>query len=450
MFSSLFTTIFSHTTLRQKIRLVSWAASLFALLVALGGYGFYYFEKEEQKAIKNAIILAHVIAQSARDLLYNLDEKAATNILQATQTNSTITLSCLYDQDRKLFAQASNEKIKSSHAPALSTPPPKAKRDLGPDKLSAAFERCPMLLPILPAATRNDRQLEKYADLKMANGDIRDLESNKILSLVPISLEGKKLGTLAVVFFMPSAFAHFLENAPVLFVLFFISLSASLFLADKLQIHVSRPIVNLASSMRHIANEKNYSVRVNRTTKDEIGDLIDGFNTMLNEVEARDRELLTGRINLENVVTQRTRELDKVRAEIQHSRDFLNQIINSIPDPIVVKDGDLRYIAGNSSFWSLLPGGREAGQNKMDEDFFPFEEAERLYEDDARALMEGKIDTNTALTLPDGARATYNIKRVRIVGLEKQSLLVIIMRELSREEKAESNARRRQHQSCHP
>lgn len=64
----------------------------------------------------------------------------------------------------------------------------------------------------------------------------------------------------------------------------------SVFLAVRLQRIISKPILNLASVAQQIAEEKNYSIRVQKKGQDEIGLLYDGFNNMLDQVQHREME----------------------------------------------------------------------------------------------------------------------------------------------------------------
>ncbi|MFZ1828988.1 MAG: response regulator [Candidatus Competibacteraceae bacterium] len=62
-------------------------------------------------------------------------------------------------------------------------------------------------------------------------------------------------------------------------------------LAARLQRLISDPVIALAGRMREISKTKDYSVRVPRTANDEIGTLMDGFNTMLEQIQHQDAEL---------------------------------------------------------------------------------------------------------------------------------------------------------------
>lgn len=71
------------------------------------------------------------------------------------------------------------------------------------------------------------------------------------------------------------------------------------FMSMKLQSLISVPITRLAQTMKKVSQEKDYSLRTEKTSKDEIGSLIDRFNEMLTEIEERDETLRQHRDNLQ-------------------------------------------------------------------------------------------------------------------------------------------------------
>ena len=62
-------------------------------------------------------------------------------------------------------------------------------------------------------------------------------------------------------------------------------------LASWLQRFISAPLVGLASMMGDVTRRGDYSVRAVKTTRDEAGVLVDGFNAMLNQIQGRDAAL---------------------------------------------------------------------------------------------------------------------------------------------------------------
>ncbi|MDZ7581829.1 MAG: HAMP domain-containing protein [Deltaproteobacteria bacterium] len=72
---------------------------------------------------------------------------------------------------------------------------------------------------------------------------------------------------------------------------------------------ITQPIESLARTMREISRTKDYKLRVANENSDETGELIDGFNEMLGQIEQRDIELELQRGTLESTVDVRTEEL---------------------------------------------------------------------------------------------------------------------------------------------
>jgi PAS domain S-box-containing protein len=88
-----------------------------------------------------------------------------------------------------------------------------------------------------------------------------------------------------------------------------IAAGAGFLLARRLERVISRPILQLSETARAVAAEKNYSVRVKKDADDELGQLVDGFNDMLEQIGERDAALHEAKGDLERRVVLRTSEL---------------------------------------------------------------------------------------------------------------------------------------------
>ena len=88
-------------------------------------------------------------------------------------------------------------------------------------------------------------------------------------------------------------------------------------LAARLQQQISGPIVNLAHTMQRVSSEEDYSLRVERSSQDEVGSLIDGFNQMLGQIRHRDSRLEKYRQFLEQQVEERTINLGNANLELK-------------------------------------------------------------------------------------------------------------------------------------
>ncbi len=116
----------------------------------------------------------------------------------------------------------------------------------------------------------------------------------------------------------------------------------TLFLSSLLQRVISRPIFDLAETAKAVTAKKNYSLRVANHGRDELGQLVDGFNEMLGQIQDRDSKLQHAHDELEERVQERTRSLreeiaERMRAEQALQQQFvrislLNQITQAISD----------------------------------------------------------------------------------------------------------------------
>ncbi|MFH1741375.1 MAG: CHASE sensor domain-containing protein, partial [bacterium] len=73
---------------------------------------------------------------------------------------------------------------------------------------------------------------------------------------------------------------------------------------------ISRPVLHLSETAKRISNEKDYALRAIKEGDDELGQLIDMFNDMLQQIQERDSALLQAHDELEDRVQERTQELD--------------------------------------------------------------------------------------------------------------------------------------------
>ena len=104
-------------------------------------------------------------------------------------------------------------------------------------------------------------------------------------------------------------------------IVFTVSLLVTFVLSAQLQRFITDPLLRLSAIARQISTEKNYAVRVIGEGKDELGNLITDFNTMLDEIQSRDNELREHRLKLEERVAQRTRELEIANEQLELSKE---------------------------------------------------------------------------------------------------------------------------------
>ncbi|PYK98781.1 MAG: hypothetical protein DME19_11175, partial [Verrucomicrobia bacterium] len=120
---------------------------------------------------------------------------------------------------------------------------------------------------------------------------------------------------------------RFNRYANIVAMVMLISCLVAFLTSYRLQPLISRPIMELARTAKVVTEKKDYLVRAQKTSDDEVGALIDAFNGMLTGIQQRDAELQHANDmlevyneNLERKVEERTAELARATAEAQEAK----------------------------------------------------------------------------------------------------------------------------------
>lgn len=101
--------------------------------------------------------------------------------------------------------------------------------------------------------------------------------------------------------------------------------AVSLLLAWVIGRGISRSVLRLARVASRVQREKDFTLRAEKTSQDELGALTDAFNEMLSGIQVRDKELESHRENLEALVAERTRELSQRNEDMRLVLDTVDQ-----------------------------------------------------------------------------------------------------------------------------
>ena len=138
-----------------------------------------------------------------------------------------------------------------------------------------------------------------------------------MIVLAPIKVEGQQVGKVVIRADFRELNTQFAWLLATVSLAGLISLVCAYFISSRLQGVISAPILRLVDTMRAVSSGQNYTVRVEKTTHDELGSLMDGFNEMLGQIQVRDEQLASHSKELEQRVVQRTQELEYTVVELK-------------------------------------------------------------------------------------------------------------------------------------
>ncbi|MGE4559802.1 MAG: Cache 3/Cache 2 fusion domain-containing protein [Desulfobulbus sp.] len=128
------------------------------------------------------------------------------------------------------------------------------------------------------------------------------------------------------------------------------------------------------------------------------------------------------------------------RAEeaLAESKDYLDEIINSVGDPIFVKDERHQWVLLNDAMCAFMGRSRNELLGKSDYDFFPKDQVDVFWEKDQAVLDSGLANLNEELfTDAQGHIHTILTKKTLYVGKKGDRFIVGIVRDLTEQKRAE-------------
>ena len=231
-----------HFSIRGKLMLVTLLTAGTGLLLASAAFMIYDTILVRQTLRANLTVLADVVANTSTAALQFRKPEDGNDVLNALRAQPRIVAAALYDQDGKLFARYSR----------TAEPGPVPAR-VGPDGWKFSADRLTVFRPVALGRQRIGT-VYLHSDLSERNARLR-LYATATLIVLGATL----LLTLAI--------------------------------STRVHKIVSQPILALARTAHIITESKNYSVRADRFSHDELGQLTDAFNQMLAAIETREDRL---------------------------------------------------------------------------------------------------------------------------------------------------------------
>lgn len=282
--------LFRDVSIQKKLRRITMLTTGIALLLA--GVVFVVHDVVEYRSAmtRELTSTADIIGVNNTAALAFNDSRAAEETLHALRADPRITLAVIYTKEGNVFATYQRGNLEE---------------DAIPVKLQA---------------------------------DGSALEKRRLIMFRPIIIGKERVGTLYIQADTQEMYARLRVGAMIVAGVLLASSLVAVFLSSKLEGLISQPILNLAQVAAIVSEKQDYSVRAVGSSQDELGQLIDGFNEMLAQVQRRDIALQEAHDRLEDAVEERTRQLQeaKQRAEeaSQHKSLFLSNMSHELRTPL--------------------------------------------------------------------------------------------------------------------
>jgi signal transduction histidine kinase/CheY-like chemotaxis protein len=269
-----FSCILRRFSIRRKLQAVIMLSVAAALLLACGALLAFTIAAMRNSIRTGVGILAQVIGENSTAALSFNDSKAAADLLQGLKAQPSITRACIYSARGELFARYTRADL-----PVRWT-------------------------PLMPPAK-----------------DQSGFRDGMLFLFHTIYLEGQPVGVIYLQSDLSDLRQHIADSIWVSLLILAVSGIVAYLLGDRLQELISEPVVHLAQTAKAVSSRKDYTIRAQKRMNDELGQLVDGFNEMLGEIEQRDAALRQHRDSLEHQVRARTAELERVNAQLLEAKD---------------------------------------------------------------------------------------------------------------------------------
>ncbi|MEW6490053.1 MAG: PAS domain S-box protein, partial [Thermodesulfobacteriota bacterium] len=235
-------------SIRAKLTAVIVLTSAAALVLAAGAFVAHEVFTYRSSLVAELTSLARVVGSNTTAALSFDDRRAAAETLAGLSGEPHILRAALYDEEGRRFAVY----------------PPSAEADAAPDWARRDQARSP-----------THRFFPSYLELAH-----------------PVVFDGDVVGTVVLRSSLEALRARLLRLVAIALGILALASLVAYSLSLALGRLIARPVQDLAETMGRVSREGDFSLRAAGGGQDELGALVDGFNRMLAQLQARDEELL--------------------------------------------------------------------------------------------------------------------------------------------------------------
>ncbi|MGV6827677.1 MAG: putative bifunctional diguanylate cyclase/phosphodiesterase, partial [bacterium] len=258
-----------NLSIRRKLMLIIMTTSAVVLMVASAAFVFADRLANQKKLVYLVTSQADLVGANTTAALAFRDNIAANETLSSLREQDHILEAVLYDRDGEEFAKYSNDTA------------------------------------------------DNVRKLKSVIADVR-FDGNLLHLTQPVFLENEQIGSIALVADVNRLHARMGDITGLVFLVLIGALIAALLISMRIHRSISVPVTELANVAQRISDDQDYSIRARKLTDDELGNLVDGVNNMLTQIQKRDQMLARHTETLEKKVQERTSELRQLTEQFKH------------------------------------------------------------------------------------------------------------------------------------
>ena len=264
---------FRDISVREKLTRLFMAIAGFVAIVVSLPMANYDILQLRRSMSQDLGTLGDVLAGNSTAALAFNDVNAAHDLLQALGAEPNITHACMYDASGKPLATYTRDKNPSAFNP----PEPRF--------------------------------------------DTTYFEGDRLLLFRSIRIAGESVGTLYVESDLEKLRVRYRGYYITFTLVLLTTFTLAFLIASRFQKFISQPVLDLVQITKSVSECRDYSIRTDVRSGDEFGLLATEFNGMLEQIEARDRELQEHREHLEDEVAARTAELLTLNAQLKTAKE---------------------------------------------------------------------------------------------------------------------------------
>lgn len=316
--------ILRNMTIKYKLLMIVMLACISGLVLAGAAFIGWNQNMLRNRLVDGLSTRAKMLAENCKVSLAFQDAKDAEEILESLYVDQHIVFCGLYDEKDKLFAAYRRSKNES---------------DPLPEDIKSPFY----------------------------------FSSNLLTINCPVILDNRHIGRVSLQSDLDVVSASLKRGIQTIIIVIAASLLAVFLISMRLQGLISKPILDLADLAQTVSEKKDYSARAVKQSNDEVGQLIESFNEMLEQIQRRDSELLEAKESLEIKVRQRTAEItktneklvneicerQKAEEEIRQSQHILQTMIDAMPFGVMVVGKDKIIQQANNAVLQMTGFAKE-------------------------------------------------------------------------------------------